>query len=207
MRVVVLALLSSISCLAGQPLKNWTGPYPTCIASPELLKYETMDLGVRFFTSNAALAVQFKNTISFWATVVHINWHTDQTSSCAIELLDGNPRLFEDSTIAKSQLPDRSGFQGLIAFNPQAPLTEEELFLTAVHELGHMLGVPHNPDPSSVMYYTNRQGSNVLDVNDLLALSKRHKLRSNVQFTSIRCINANIADARGVGLRRLALVP
>jgi hypothetical protein len=97
---------------------------------------------------------------------------------CALELVDGNAQLFEDSTVAKSQFTERAGFQGWIAFNPKAPLTRKELFFTAVHEIGHVLGLSHNPNTGSVMYYTNRDGSNVLDAADILSLANRHKVRA-----------------------------
>ena len=167
----MLALLCGAWSLAGESPKNWTGPYPPCAASPELLKYESMNLGIRLATSNLALATQFQGALNFWATVIDMHWHVERTSLCAVELLDGRPQLFEDSTVAKSHLAELSGFQGWIAFNAKAPLTREELFLTAVHEIGHLLGLSHNPDTASVMYYTNREGSDLLDPADLLSLA------------------------------------
>jgi hypothetical protein len=190
MRVLVLALLCSSWCVAGELPKNWAGPYAPCAASSELLKYKSMDLGVQFATSNPLLAAQFRAALNFWSTVIDMRWHTARTSLCAVELLDGEPQLFADSTIAKSHLSERSGFQGWIAFNPKAPLTDEELFLTAVHEIGHLLGLPHNPDVASIMYYTNREGSDVLDTADLLSLAGRHKLRA-IGPAPIRCVNAD----------------
>jgi predicted Zn-dependent protease len=51
------------------------------------------------------------------------------------------------------------------------------MYLTAVHEIGHMLGLRHNPNPSSVMYYIDLEGSEVLDSCDLTSLAAHHKLR------------------------------
>jgi hypothetical protein len=176
MRALVLVLMCSCLCVAGV-LPNWTGAYPPCEASSELLKYEGMDLTVRIATANPDLATEFRAAMNFWSTVIDMGWHESPTLFCSVALLDGDPQLFQDSTVAKSQFSERSGFQGWIAFNPKAPLTREELFFTAVHEVGHLLGLSHNPDLASVMYYTNREGSNVLDAADLLSLSTRHKLR------------------------------
>lgn len=195
MRVLVLAILCGAWSLPGELPKNWTGPYPLCTASPELLKYESMNLGVRLATSNPALAAQFQAALNFWATVIDMRWHVERTSLCAVELLDGEPQLFEDSTVAKSHLAGRTWFQGWIAFNAKAPLTREELFLTAVHEIGHLLGLSHNPDIASVMYYTNREGSDILDAADLLSLGTRHRLRPTVRVAPVRCINSDFAVA------------
>ena len=54
---------------------------------------------------------------------------------------------------ARSQFPDRPAFQGWIAFNPGSKLTQDEMFVVSVHEIGHLLGLPHNPSGSSMMYF------------------------------------------------------
>jgi hypothetical protein len=195
MRVLVLALLCGVWSLGGELPKNWTGPYPPCTASLELLKYKSMNLGVRLATSNPDLAAQFQSALNFWATVIDMRWHVERTSLCAVELLDGESQLFLDSTVAKSHLAERSGFQGWIAFNSKAPLTRGELFLTAVHEIGHLLGLSHNPDTDSVMYYTNREESDLLDAADLLSLAAHHSLRPNVRGAPIRCVNSDLNGA------------
>lgn len=195
MRFLALGLLCVGLSFSGALPANWTGAYPTCTASSELLKYESMDLGVRLETSNPVLAAQFQAALNFWSTVIDMRWHLDQTSLCAMELLDGQPHLFDDSTVAKSHLVTRSGFQGWVAFNAKAPLTREELFFTAVHEIGHLLGLNHNPNATSIMYYTNRGGPSLLDEADLASLAALHKLRTpNVAF--VRCVNPGFAAVR-----------
>lgn len=178
MRGSVLVLMCSSWCVAAGFPGNWAGPYPPCTGSSELLKYQGMDITVRIVTANPVLAAEFRSAMNFWSTVIDMRWHESRTMFCALELLDGDAHLFEDSTVAKSQSSERAGFQGWIAFNPKAPLTRQELFFTAVHEIGHLLGLSHNPNTASVMYYTNRDDSNVLDAADILSLANRHKVRA-----------------------------
>lgn len=40
-------------------------------------------------------------------------------------------------------------------FDPGRPLTPEQVRLTAAHEMGHALGLPHSDDPEDVMYPEN----------------------------------------------------
>jgi hypothetical protein len=55
--------------------------------------------------------------------------------------VDGTPDLFNTAGMAaRSQFPDRSAFQGWIAFNPGSKLTEHDMFMVWVREIGHLLG-------------------------------------------------------------------
>jgi len=187
MRVFIGLLLLGAPVLAGAErpantagehrLENWTGDFEPCNRRSELLKRGHMDLGVRTSTSNPVLATEFRRAMQFWAGVVDMSWHSDETSFCSIELVDGTSAILTNETVARSQFVEWSNFQGWIAFDPAAPLTGEELYLTAVHEIGHMLGLKHNPNPSSVMYYRDLRQHEVLDPRDLAALSSHHKLR------------------------------
>jgi hypothetical protein len=94
-----------------------------------------------------------------------------------MQLVDGTPAILKISIVARSQFTEWDNFQGWIAFNPRAPLTNSELYLTAVHEIGHMLGLKHNPSVHSVMYYLDLEGFEVLDHTDLAMLAGHHKLR------------------------------
>lgn len=88
--------------------------------------------------------------------------------------------LFQEATpalAARAQLPNAAGFQGRVAFNPAADLSADEMYLMAVHELGHLLGLQHNPSAWSVMYFLGLEGPVALDLSDLAVLTQHHKLR------------------------------
>jgi len=159
---------------------NWTANYPPCKRHAELLKHGPMNLGVRVATANLNLAHQFKQAMDFWARILELEWHEDNTENCSMELIDGSPELFEaapEIMVARSQFPDRTRFQGWIVFNPAVVLTKPELYRISVHEIGHMLGLRHNPSTKSLVYDLDLESSECLDFADLASLSARHKLR------------------------------
>jgi hypothetical protein len=132
-----------------------------------------------------------------WLLSLHTRWTSGQALSiCSgipggvhtalFSYFDGQPQLFEDSTVAKAHRVNPSAPYAWIAFNPKAPLTDNELYLTAVHEIGHLLGLSHNPDGLSVMFYTNRPAATLLDETDLRALTRLHKLRRMPETRIIR---------------------
>lgn len=153
-----------------------------------------MNLGVRVATANSALAEQFRWALDFWATVLDLDWHEDNTENCSMELIDGGRELFAaapEIMVARSQFPDRLDFQGWIAFNPVVALTKIELYRISVHEIGHMLGLRHNPNAKSLMYDLDLDSSESLDAADLSSLAARHKLRTafpaeTVTLTKVR---------------------
>jgi Matrixin len=165
---------------ASQP--NWDGRYAPCNRHLDLLNPEHVDLGVRVSTSNTVLVRQFAKAMDFWTAVLDLQWHEVDSEECSIQLVDGTPALFDWCTCmsARSQFPDRSGFQGWIAFNPRSKLTKQEMFLDSVHEIGHLLGLPHNPNDLSVMYAFELDKSASLDAADLDALAARHRLRASL---------------------------
>jgi Matrixin len=158
---------------------NWSGRYAPCNRHSDLLNRQHMDLAVRISTSNVVLAQQFARAMEFWTEVLDLEWHEVDSQECAIQLVDGTPSLFNFCLClsARSQFPDRPAFQGWIAFNPRLKLTKHEMFLDSVHEIGHLLGLPHNPDDSSVMFYFGLDKAASLDAADLDQLAARHQLR------------------------------
>ena len=139
-----------------------------------------MDLGVRISTSDAKIVSQFVRAMDFWAGVLDMDWHEDDSGNCSIQVVEGGHDLFKavnEIVAARAQVPGTANFQGVIAFNTQMPLSRTELYMIAVHELGHLFGLQHNPNPMSVMYYMDLEGSESLDASDLTSLAALHKLR------------------------------
>ena len=176
-RLTMLCLASSLILLAAERPGSWSGDYPPCNRHSELTKNGHMTLGVRFLTSDRETRDAFARALDFWATVLDMVWREENSTNCSMQIVDGESNLFKPGEVARSQFPDRREFQGWIAFNPKALLTPEEKYSIAVHEVGHMLGLPHNPSAWSVMYYLSLDGLLLLDAADLGALSAHHKLR------------------------------
>ena len=178
-RFVCLGLLFA-SLAAAETLGNWRANFPPCKQHSELLKQGPMNLGVRVATANPVLAEQFRAAMDFWAKVLDLEWHEESTEDCSVEVIDGDRPLFEpepENMAARSQFPDRSDFQGWIAFNPAVPLDRVEFYRISVHEIGHMLGLRHSTNIKSLMYGFDLDGSESLDPADLASLAGRHKLR------------------------------
>ena len=56
-------------------------------------------------------------------------------------------------------------------------MNSAEIYAAAVHEIGHILGLKHNASSRSVMYFLDLDGTEILDGEDILELSRRHQLR------------------------------
>jgi len=189
--LVLLLLAAGFGIAATTPPQNWSGDYLPCNNHHDLLNREHLDLGVRISTTNAALARQFENALDFWSRVLDLDWHEEDSENCSIQLVDGVPELFNSTDScecisARSQFPNRAAFEGWIAFNPAVKLTDHEMFVVSVHEIGHLLGLAHNPSGSSVMFFFGPDdGSVSLDATDLNTLASRHKLRPGVTDTGV----------------------
>jgi hypothetical protein len=177
-RAMMLCLTIALTMRASDRPGEWTGPYSPCDGHAEVAKREPMNLGVRFSTSSPVLKAEFARAMSFWAGILEMNWHEEDSRACAIQAVDGDPALFRPGEVARAQFPGLPAYQGWIAFNPRVSLPADELFLTAVHELGHLLGLPHSSNASSVMYFLALDGPVFLDSADLAALAARHRLRA-----------------------------
>jgi hypothetical protein len=183
---LALGLILSATLTAAEPTISWSGDYAPCRANSSLLKREGIKLGVRFSTMNPVVAIEFAHALDFWAKVIDMEWHREDTTGCSIQVVDGYPHLFQPAVAARAQLPGTASYQGWIAFNPKLRMPPDELFLTAVHELGHMLGLPHSSNPSSVMYFLNVDGAVFLDEADLALLSTHYRLRASASRLKLR---------------------
>jgi len=144
-----------------------------------------MNLGVRISTSNTVLEREFKRAMNFWSQVLDIDWYEVASEDCSIELVDGTPEVFAFDggcacTTARSQFPGEPGFQGWVAFNPMLASTPGEMFRDSVHEIGHLFGLHHNPDISSVMFFSDFGQDASLEITDLKALAAMHRLRRGI---------------------------
>lgn len=180
--VLLFSLCLAMDLGTAQAASNWKGPYAPCVLHGDLLSREHVDLGVRISTSNLALAGQFRRAMDFWSEVLDIHWHEVVSEDCSIQVVDGTPEVFSfggacSCAVARSQFPDESDFQGWVAFNPLMESSPKEMFRDSVHEIGHLFGLHHNPDVSSVMFFTDFGQTISLDSADLRALAARHKLR------------------------------
>lgn len=175
---LVALLLPEMLSGSAQP-SNWVGQFAPCDQAAELAKHNHMDVGVWLNTSNAVLAAEFRRAMNFWTEVVDLTWHEEHTLNCTIQVVDGTPALFMSRNFiaARSQFVDRANFHGWIAFNPKCRLNQTDVYLAAIHEIGHMLGLSHNSNPRSVMYFLNPDAPARLDAKDMASLASRHKLR------------------------------
>ncbi len=196
---VLILFLPAVPCLAQESLArnslapatlsptpaNWTGKYAPCERHDDLLSHDHLDLAVRISTANPVLAEEFENALDFWSSVLDLDWHeAGGADECSMQLVDGTPSLFNWCVCmsARAQLPDREDFEGWIAFNPRYKLSKQAMFLDSVHEIGHVLGLAHNPDESSIMFASGDEKTSVwLDETDLDALALRHALRNGVR--------------------------
>ena len=184
---LLVALAFALPCFASRRT-NWTGPYRPCLNSTELLKAGHMDIGVRFDTANAISAAALRRALGFWSAVLDLTFHEEPSEDCAIAAVDATPEILaKEHDVARAQFTDWENFQGWIAFDPHisAYMSPQEIYATAVHELGHLFGLVHSTNALSVMYYLDVDEYAILDAADLRALGARHAIRSKVAGTML----------------------
>ncbi len=149
----------------------------------------------------------FRRALRFWNGVLAANFHEETNlHACAVRIINGGPGILNHVMVARSQITGWADFRGKIAVNPLAAkeLSSSELYGTAVHELGHILGLKHNASSRSVMYFLDIEGTEVLDSTDILDLSTHHKLRpaivscrpSRVTVTAIGQVRSGVSTTR-----------
>jgi predicted Zn-dependent protease len=150
----------------------------------------------------------FRQALGFWNTVLIANFHEEtDLNTCSLRIIDGSPAVLSSTVAARSQFTDRANFQGKIAVSRIAArqMNSAEIFATAVHEFGHMLGLKHSSNSDSVMYFLDVDGTEVLDVEDIRELSRRHELRPAILENPLVPIHApsieitSKKDARSAG--------
>jgi hypothetical protein len=156
---------------------NPTRPHIACSQYADLFRRDHMILGVRIDTASPVLATQFRRALNFWSRVIDMEWHEEASNACSLELTDARPGSLDASIAAEADGPESENFEGWIRFNAAVRLTKTELYYYSVHEIGHLLGLEHNPSHWSVMYFEDTSGPERLDAMDLEALGKTHTLR------------------------------
>ena len=165
-----------------QPLSNWTSPDVPCAKYDDLRNIELGDVGVKLDV-DGEWADGVRRALRFWNMVLDANFHEEsRLEACSIRIIYAGPEIVSHAQVARSQITEWEHFRGKIAFRRIAAqeLSSGEVYAIAVHEIGHMLGLKHNPKARSVMYFLNVDGSEALDVQDIVDLSRRHKMRREV---------------------------
>jgi hypothetical protein len=182
----LLILIPLVAVWASAQEANWTGPYEPCYNSAGLKKSGAMSIGVRYDISDRLVIQQFHRAFDFWTQILQADFHDEPSTSCAIAIVDGTQQVLPENRaiVARAQLPGRTNFNGLIALDPRASsyLTDGEAVAIWIHEIGHLLGLKHNPSPMSLMYYLDVDDSSKLDSVDLQALASLHALRRSNQY-------------------------
>jgi hypothetical protein len=139
-----------------------------------------MRIGVRYDLADPVVARQFHRAFDFWSTLLDAEFYDEQSASCAVAIVDGSKAVLNKTgVVARAQLPDRLEFYGWIAVDPKAStyLADDEAVAIWIHEIGHLLGLKHNPSPASLMYYMDADAKSKLDAADLRALASLHAFR------------------------------
>jgi Matrixin len=178
---VCLGCASQVTACAQEPPRsNWKSADAPCANYDDLKKPFLGNIGVKIDAAEP-WADGFRRALRFWNTVLAANFHEETNlDACAIRILDADPEILTNAMVARSQVAEWDNFRGKIAVNPEAAklMSSAEMYGTAVHELGHMLGLKHNASSHSVMYFLNVNGTEVLDRKDLSDLNTHHKLRA-----------------------------
>jgi hypothetical protein len=182
-RTACLLLLPAF-VVAG-PNSNWTGPYRPCINHAEVLRRDHMNIGVRFDATDPITVTAVRRALVFWSTVLDVKFHDSVSSECALAIVEASGDILtENNEVARAQFVDWDRFEGWIAFDPHISeyMSAQEVYATAVHELGHVFGLHHNMHASSVMFFADVDvdTSAVLDDVDLRSLRTYHAVRASL---------------------------
>ena len=203
--ISTFVLAGSLGCLWAAPARiqetpdsNWTTADTPCAKYDALRAAMLGPVGVRIDVTDE-WADGFRRALSFWNTVLAANFHEESNlDACSIRIIYGGPKILDRAIVARSQVTDRSRFQGKIAVKKMAAqeLSSDEIYGIAVHEIGHILGLKHSTNAHSVMFFLNVDGAEALDAEDIWDLSQRHKVRPEIFETGFLPLEAVGTDDR-----------
>ncbi len=161
---------------------NWASADEPCANYDDLRRHVLGDIGVKIDASEPWVNA-FRRALSFWNSVLVANFHEETNlNACAIRIINGGPDILNNGIVSRSQITGWDNFRGKIAVSAGAEkeMSSAEMYGAAVHELGHMLGLKHNSNSRSIMYFLNVTGTEALDSKDILDLSSHHQLRAAI---------------------------
>lgn len=157
-------------------------PSPSpCHNSNELLKAGPMQIGVRFRSMTPETTLNAARALDYWSSVLDMKWYEDESDSCAIDLEPHQWSHKGDSfTIGEASIGGLDGFDGVLLYSSRPKEATTALF---IHELGHIFGLKHSKDESSVMYWLSGDDRLTLSDGDKQALCRRHTLNKPLAIT------------------------
>jgi len=173
---------------------NWTSAEAPCAKYDDIRSPVLGNIGVKI-DAIEPWADGFRRALRFWNAVLASNFHEEKNLDiCTVRIIDGGSDILSKVIVARSQLTEWDHFLGMIAVSPGAAkaMSSAEIYGTAVHEFGHMLGLKHNASSQSIMYFLDVDGTEVLDREDISHLSKLHQLRPSIVSTGFVPVNGEM---------------
>jgi matrixin len=194
------------------PRSNWTSVDEACARHDNLRNHVLGNMGVRIDV-NGPWADAFRRALTFWNTVLDAHFYAETNlNACSVRIINGGPDILNHAIVARSQITEWVDFQGKIAVDPRAAkdMNSAEIYGAAVHELGHMLGLRHNANIHSVMYFLDLDGTEGLDSKDVSDLRAHHQLRPtaiSADFLPIQTVQPERASEASFNSRRVVQTP